>query len=76
MAPGRLAGRGGERFIRGMKIFLTLLLALSTTLSAHADSAKWEKEISAFEAGDARQQPEGGGLCLWGVPASGCGSRW
>ncbi len=58
--------RGWVGFIGAMKIFLALLLALSTTLSAHADPAKWEGEIAAFEAGDGRQQPEHGGIVFVG----------
>ena len=49
-----------------MRLFLVLLLALSSAHFTHADSAKWEKEIAAFEASDAKEAPAKGGIVFVG----------
>ncbi len=63
---GSLAVLPCARFIRGMKLFPALLLTFVATFSAFADSVRWQPEIAAFEAADAKEPPPKGGVVFVG----------
>ncbi len=49
-----------------MKLFFALFLTCAATLCSLADSAKWQLDIVAFEAADAKAAPPKGGVVFVG----------